>query len=281
MAKDYSNRNCRKESFRNEDLMNARFNQSDLRGADFSGSDLSGASFINVKTGITPFNIFLISFTALLVSAFAGYIATLAGDTVQVMLASQDPKIKITGVATLVIVALFIAYSYWKGGLNALRYLMAPIFFFSIIVGGVSYISGAGTGKGMLYELLALLLVVVMFIVGTISRVIAGSLSNILFVVVAIAGSVFSKTMGGGIGTVVMAISCALISKRALSGASGFETVRKLAAFFTSKFGTSFRNCSFRDADFSSTKTIWNADFSDSDTSSVYWGDSRKKNCIL
>jgi hypothetical protein len=155
------------------------------------------------------------------------------------------------------------------------------LFFFSIIIGAMVYFSGAGTGRGLLLELAALLLVVVMFVVGTIARITAGTLSNLLFVVVALTGGLVSKSLGGSIGTLVMAISCALISKRALSGADGFETVRKISNYFTSKFGTSFRNSRMTNTDFTDCKTIRNADFSNADISSVLWGKSRKANCIL
>ena len=280
MQKDYLSRNNKKVSFRNEDLNHARFYESDLRGVDFSGADLSGTCFINVKTGITPTNTFLFFLAALLLSALSGYIATLAGTTVQTMLASQNLQIRIIGMTTIVIIIIFIVYTYWKGGTNAITVLMVPIFFFSIIVGGISYFSGAGTGMGMLYELLALLLVVVMFIIGTVARVAVGNLSNILFLIVALTGGLVSKTVGGGIGTAIMAISCALISKRALSGAKGFETLRKMATFFTVKFGTSFRNSSLVKADFSQSEKIRNCDFSNADISLIHWGDCKKLNCI-
>ena len=281
MPRDYSKKNLQNTSFKDEDLSYARFFESDLRGADFSGSDLSNARFVNVRTGIRPVHVYLIFFGALLLSALSGYIAMLAGSIVQTMLASQDHKIRITGIATTVIFVFFVAYTYWKGGRNAIMHLMVPIFFFCIIVGGMSFFTRAGTGKGMMYALLALALVVIMLIVGTVARATAGVLSNILFIIVAATGGIFSKNLGGGIGTFVMAISCALISKRALSGAKGFETIIKITSLFTSRLGTSFRNCSLVNTDFSQSKTIRNTDFSNADISTTYWGDTKKMNCIV
>lgn len=271
----------KKLSFRNENLNHACFYETDLRGVDFSGADLSGTRFINVRTGITPTNTVLFFLVAVPLSALAGYTATLAGTAVQTMLASQDLQLRIVGIITIVIIIFFIVYAYIKGGANAVTLLMVPIFFFSIIVGGISYFSGLGTGRGMLYELLALILVVIMFIIGTIARVMVGNLSNALFVIVALTGGLVSKTLGGGIGTVIVTISCALISKRALSGAKGFETMAKLAAFFTAKFGTSFRNSNLVNADFSRSEKIRNCDFSNADTSFIEWGNCKKLNCIL
>lgn len=281
MLKDYSNKNLQNASFKNEDLSYAHFSNCDLRGTDFSGSNLAGADFSNVKTGLQPRNTFFIFLVALAISALSGYIAMLAGKTVQTMLASEDDKIRIAGIITLVVTVLFIVYAYWKGTHDAVRNLIIPVVIAAAIVGITAYFSGLGTGKGMLYQVLALLLVVVMFIVGTIARAAAGSLSNILFIAVALTGGMFGKNVGGGIGTVIMAISCAMISKKALSGAKGFEGLQKIAFYITSKFGTSFRHCRMANADFSQSKKIKNADFSNADVSFVHWGSAKKINCII
>jgi uncharacterized protein YjbI with pentapeptide repeats len=91
---EYSNKNLQKASFKNENLSNISFSGSDLRGADFSGSNLSGADLTNAKTGITSMTIILLFFGALAVSLLSGYIAMLAGRTVQIMLASDDSKVR-------------------------------------------------------------------------------------------------------------------------------------------------------------------------------------------
>src|SRR4051794_31155322 len=124
MIKDYSNKNLRNQLLRNEDLTNANFSSSDLRGADFTGSDLGGADFTHAKTGITATNTILIFLVALAVSLFSGYIAMLAGHTVQQMLASKDGHIRIAGIATMAITILVILYYYWKGGRSVIRNLV-------------------------------------------------------------------------------------------------------------------------------------------------------------
>lgn len=280
MLKDYSNKNLKKASFQNEDLANARFSESDLRGADFSGSDLSGADFSRAKTGITPGNKVMIFLVALVVSLLSGYIAMLAGQTVQGMLASEDEKIRASGVIALVMIVIFIAFAWWKGGGTAIRNLIIPACVLALVIGLIGYLTGAGTGMGMVYLVLVYVLVVIMFIVGTVSRAAAGSLSsNILFILVALGGGMFGKSVGGGIGTVIMAVSCALISKRALAGAKGFESLRKIAFAITSRFGTSFRNTRLSNANFGGSR-ICNSDFTNADVESVNWGDSKKVNCI-
>ncbi|HEX6182136.1 MAG TPA: pentapeptide repeat-containing protein [Chitinophagaceae bacterium] len=279
MGKDYSHKNLRNASFQNEDLSYASFSKSDLRGADFTGADLRGADFTYSRTGITPKTTAWIFVLALAVSLLSGYLAMLAGQTVHTMFESKDPNVRASGIATIVIMVLFIGYSYWKGVGTAVKHLIFPAFVLAFVIGTLAYLTGAGTGMGVLYLVLSLLLVVLMFVVGTVARAAAGVLSNIVFLVVALAGGIFGRNLGGGIGSVVLAITCMQISKKALSGARGFESLRKIARYITTKFGTSFRKTTLSDADFSSSK-IHNSDFSDAEVSFVNWNNSKKMNCI-
>ena len=278
---DYSKRNLQKSSFTDESLMNTSFQGSDLRGADFSGANLTGANLTEVHTGIAPSNNRVIFLVALLISMLSGYMAMLAGSTVQGMLKSGDEKIKAAAIISLVLVVVFVGYYYLKGGRTVIKHLLLPAFILSLLIGVIAYLSGLGTGRGMLFLMLVLLLVVVMIAIGTVARAIAGVLSSsILFIIVAAAGSIFGSTVGGGLGAVGLAIACALISKRALSGAKGFDALKKLAFLITSRFGTSFRNANLTSANFSNSK-INNSDFTNANLSSVNWNDSKKENCIL
>ena len=278
---DYSYQNLQNTSFENEDLRYARFDNADLRGANFTGSNLAGADFSNAKTGLVPKNTILIFLVTLAISALSGYIAMLAGNTVQFMLTSKDTNIRYAGMLTILITVSFIVYAYLKGTGAAFMNLIMPFIVAAILVGLIAYFSGLGTGKGMLFLILALLLVLVMFIVGTVARATAGTLSNILFIIVALSGGMFGKSVGGGIGTVIMAVGCALVSKKALSGAKGYKGLRNIVFYITSKFGTSFRSCRMANADFSQSKKISNADFSNADISFVLWGNAKKVNCII
>ena len=280
MAKDFSHQNLRNTKFANEDLSHASFINADLRGADFSGSNLAGANLSKVKTGITPLNIFLIFLMTLVTSALSGYIAMLAGRTIQIMLASNDNKIRMAAILTLVIIVSFIIFAIMRGVGNAFRKLILPTSLLAVAIGSIAYLFGLGTGMGMLYLVLCLFLVVLMFIVGTIARAAAGSLStDLIFLIVAMGGGMFGKSLGGGLGTVIMAISCAIISKKALKGAKGFESLQKIASYITMRYGTSFRQSNLTEADFSESK-IKNADFTYADVSMVNWRDSEKTNCI-
>jgi hypothetical protein len=279
MNKDYSNKNLRKASFKDENLSDASFSKTDLRGADFTNANLTGADLTNIRTGITPMNTVLIFLAAFAISMLSGYVAMLAGQTVQMMLASPHKNIMVSGWVAGITIILFVVYALWKGVRSAMRHLIIPVVVMCVFIGTVALVTGLGSGLGIFYIILSFLLVVVMFVVGTISRAAAGVLSDIMFTAVALAGGVFGKSLGGGIGTVVMALGCMAISKRALSGAKGFESLRKLATLITKRFGTSFRNSKLTNANFSGSK-LHNTDFSNADLSSVNWGDATTINSI-
>ncbi len=281
MPENYSNKILQNVSFQNRDLVNATFKDSDLRGTDFSGADLTGADFTNIKTGITPLNTTLIFVAALMISLLSGYVAMLTGRKVQTMLASSDKNVRMAGIVSVVVLIVYILYTYWKRFFTSISYLILPASVIAILIGVTGYVSDLGTGRGMLYLILSFFLLSIMFLIGTVARAGASTLSSsILFIIVAVSGGMFGKSLGGGIVTVIMAISRALISKRALSGAKGFERLRKTAFSITSKFGTSFRNSRLVNANFSQSK-IHNTDFSNADFSQAIWGDSKKINCII
>ena len=111
MRKDFSNINLRGASFRFQDLSHARFSGSDLRGADFTGANLLGADLTQVKTGIAPRHLVWIFLLALVLSAISGYVAMLAGHTLQTMFLSTDLHVRQVGVACFVVIMLFMVFS--------------------------------------------------------------------------------------------------------------------------------------------------------------------------
>ena len=277
---EYSNKDFQKASFRDEDLSDVNFSGSDLRGANLSGSNLVGANFSNVRTGIPPMIVVWLFLVSLATSLLSGYIAMLTGRTIQGMLKSGDPLLGAAGIIAIALSVFFIAYAWWKGGGAAIRNLIIPASVVALLIGLVAYFTGVGTGKGMAYLVLTNILLMVMFVIGTVARAVGGSLSNILFLIVALSGGMFGKSVGGGIGAMVMAIACMQISKRALDNVPGFEGLRKIAASITRRYGTSFRDAKLQGANFAHSQ-IRNADFSNTDFAMVNWGDSRKINCLF
>lgn len=279
MNTDHSNKNLQKTSFRNEDLSNSNFSGSDLRGADFSGSNLSGANFSKARTGIPTASSVLIFIAALAISILSGFFAMLVGKTIRGMLSHEDQNIRLAGIVTIIFIFLFIAYAWWKGGKKAITHLLIPGAILAMLTGFIAYFSGTGTGWGALYLILAFVFLLIMFIVGTVARSAAGAVSNILFVIVALSGGMFGKSIGGGLAAVILAVACAMVSKRALSGAKGFGFLQQIASSLVKKFGTSFRNAKLTNTNFTGAK-IHNTDFSNADLSGSNWESAKKMNYI-
>ena len=278
--KDYSNQNLQNASFVDQDLRYSNFSNSDLRGANFSGANLNGVDFTGIKTGITPVKLLWMFLVAMIISLLSGYLAMLGGKAVQALLYSKQAHERTAGILAIIITVLFIVSSWWVGGGHAIRTMLIPIVIFAFLGGLIIFWTGLSTGKGMFYLGLSLVLVGVMFITGTIARAMAGVLSNVLFFIVAISGELFGKTVGGGIGTVLLALLCGIISKRAINNVQGFYLLHGIALYITGRFGTSFRRTKMANTRFNQSK-LRNVDFSRTDVTLINWGNARRINCII
>ena len=264
------------KSYKGQTLPNADFSGADLRGTDFAEALITNANFSKCKTGLRTSSAVLIFILALLISLLSGYIAMLTGDTIKTMIKSPDNNIVTAGYITFGLFIVFILMAIWKGGKNTMISIVVTVVAV-LIAGLIGLLTGAGTGMGSLYSTLAIILFVAMIIVGTISRATAGTLSsNIIFLIVAIGGGMFGKSLGGGLGTVILAISCAIISKNALSNKKKFPWLNKIAVTVGTYFGTSFKNADLTGADFSESE-IRNTNFSGAKLSGVNWENSKKK----
>lgn len=280
MAQDHSNKNLQKAVLQDKDLGSTSFSGSDLRGADFTGSNLMGADLSNVKTGIRPIYVVAIFIIALAISLVSGYIAAKASLTIKGMLDDESGKIRLAGIISLVIVAFSFLYALRRGGNKTILHVIIPVIIAMAIIAAVFRWSGIGTGIGAFYIAFTVVFVVVMIYIGTVARAAAGSLSNILFIIVAIAGGIFGKSITGGIGPVILAVVCALLSKRALNNVKHFALLRRVIFFMTTRFGTSFRNTNLTNADFSNS-VLRNTDFSGADLTGTKWSNSTKLNCKI
>lgn len=280
MSSVYSNHNLEGRSFPKQDLSKTDFSGSNIKSTDFSNSDLSYSNFSNVQAGLRKKYVVLLFIGALIVSLFSGYISMLTGATIELMLDSPDKNVHYSGIASIVIIVIFIVWSFVKGVGHAFRWFISICILFAALTGIFSIVSGFGTGMGALYTILSLILISFMFLVGTISRATAGTLSsNILFLIVALGGGTFGSNIGGGISAVVMALACAQISKKALKGKPGFEHLRKIALTVGTKFGTSFKNANLSYANFSNA-TLKNVNLKNAITTGAKWDNAKKINCL-
>lgn len=278
--KDYSNRNLQNASFVDQDLRYSNFSNSDLRGANFSGANLNGVDFTGIKTGIPPVKIAWMFLVAMIISLLSGYLAMLGGKAVQMLLYSKAENERTAGTFTIIITILFIGCSWWIGGGCTIRSLLIPVVIFFFLAGLVIYWTGLSTGKDMFYLGLSLVLTIILFTTGAVAQVMAGVLWNILLFVVAITGILFGKSVGGGIGTIVLAILLAIISKRALSNEQGFHLLQGIALYLTGQLGTSFRCTKMANTRFNQSKLRY-IDFSYTDITLINWGNAQRINCII
>ena len=273
---DYSGENLQGRSFRRANLRQADFTGADLRGADFSYAILSGAKFNHAKLGIQKSSRVFLLFFSLVLSLLSGYVAMLAGSTVHKLVLSGDWRLQGSGYILIGFFILFTAVALWKGLDTAVTKILLTLIGITGALGLIMFVTGYGTGEGALYGLFALLLMAMMFVVGTVARTTIGTLgSTILFVLVAISGGMFGRSVGGGIGTIVMAIACALISKRALKE-KGDTLLRKVALTVSTYFGTSFKQANLSGADFSDAE-IKNTNFSGANLNGANWVNVKKE----
>ena len=273
---DYSGENLQGRSFRRANLRQADFTGADLRGADFSYANLSGAKFSKAKTGIRKISQAFLFLFSLLLSLFSGYIAMLAGTTVQKLVLSGDWRLQASGYILIGFFLIFTAVALWKGLDTAITKVLLVLMGITAVLGLIMYLTGYGTGEGAFLGLLALVLMATMFVVGTVARTTIGTLgSNILFLFVALGGGMFGRSVGGGVGTIVMAIACALISKRALKEKSD-TMLRKISLTISTYFGTSFKQANLTGADFSEAE-IKNTSFAGASLKGVNWRDAKKQ----
>lgn len=170
MAVDYSGKDLQGIPFIAKDLHNGDFTEADLCGADFSFAGLHGARFTKAKHGIrTRSRVYLFTF-ALLASLLSGYIAMLAGTTVQKMVRSVDWRLEVSGYILFAFFLIFTGAALWKGlSIAITRVLVAPIVI-TVLLGMVMYLTGAGTAIGAFLVVFVLTLMASMFSNGNNSR---------------------------------------------------------------------------------------------------------------
>lgn len=227
------------------------FRNQDLRSKKFVNTNLKDAVFEKCNMGISPFNGVVIFIIAACLSLTAGYIAMLSGSAVQALLTAKEPRLQLAGYIICVLFLTSVAIAIGRG-LNYSSARLALIMIgLVILIGLISYFTdAAGAGIGALYGVATLLLVFIMLLIGAIARATAGSLqSTLLFMIVAMGGGIFAKSLGGGIGTLIMTIATVVISKKALKSNKD-SLIKNITLRISTAFGTSFKNTNLSGASF-------------------------------
>jgi hypothetical protein len=265
------------KSYKDEILCGSDFRGADIRGADFSGANLSDSDFSGCRSGLTIFSAVILLTLSLIISILSGYIAVLTGESLRFMMYSADYKLVVTGYFTLALFFAFLLLSMWRGE-RVMFFLLPFTISFIHIIGLIARFTGIGTGEGALQSSLSLIFLLMMVLVGTISRAVAGTTSSIvLFIIVAVSGPMFGQFVaGGGFESIVLAIACAIMSKQVLSEKSKFPVLKKISLIAGTHFGTSFANADLSGANFSGSD-IKNTNFKGANLDRVNWENSKKE----
>ena len=266
-----------KKQYIGKDLKDSDFRGADLRGYDFKGAKLSNANFSGCRTGVKTSSSVIIFIAALIISLMSGYIAMLSGTTLREMLASSNKTVVATGYINLGLMIVFMILTVWKGG-KVTIISIAIIVPFMLLLGVIARLTDLGTGEGSIQGSFTMLLFLLMIIIGTIARASAGTMSsNIIFIAVAVSGPLFGKfVLDAGYGTTVLAIACAVISKRSFSNSETYPLLKFIALKTGSYLGTSFEKADLTGANFSGA-TIKNTNFKGAKLSGVNWENAKKE----
>lgn len=244
MSLDYSGRNLRGKSFKEQDLTNADFSHADIRGANFTGAILRGANFSGTKAGLQKYQVIFLVFVSFLLASVSGLLSF--------------SNVHFTS-------------SYNTGLDNQLiGWVSIIIFFVAAVRRGIQFAFGVVAVVGAVGA--ALTHTVAAAIAGKVAGVVAATVAIAVAVAFALAvtGSVAFALAITGVVAFALTISAAFalaevfigayIGWRAITGDEKYAIIRNLAIAFAAFGGTSFRNADLTDANFISA-TLKNTDF--------------------
>lgn len=240
-------------SFRGQNLEGADFSGKDLRGADFTGANLRSADFRNTSIGVAP-RIGLVFLGASLLVAFAAGVAIGWGvDEIRDRFTADEwdqvAEGGTLGLTVLVLLGLII----WKGFDVAIRVIGV----FYVVVVAINIVANLIWDEFewiVLARATALIVFVVLAIVaGMLGRVVGGVFGVWSVVLVAALGGIATGQSEGGITGIIVAVSLAVISKRAVRGDPRDRRLRRVGHRLIRRWGTQFVDADLTGADFSGT----------------------------
>ena len=160
--------------------------------------------------------------------------------------------------------------TFWQGLGTTIKSFVSKILFSSLLLGVLVIVTGVGSGAGAIGIIFGLVLLTIVTVSATVARACAGTMSNILFFLVAIGGLLAGRIFGAGLGATVIAICSVLISKRALSGDRRDDLILRVTLTISSYFGTTFRQANLTHANFTNAQLL-NTDFRQAVLTGVCW----------
>ncbi len=243
------------QSFRGGALAGADFSGKDVRGADFTGANLRSAIFRDAKFGVAPKVGAVIFGVALLLAVGLGVVIGLMVDEIRTQLNGEEWDEVAAGGSVLFTILVFIAHLVWRGFDMAINVI--GVLYLELMAGNL--IANAIWEDLEWYRALrftAVLAVLFLAILaGVLARVVGGVFGIWSVVIVAVVGGLATGEAQGGIAGVVVALSLAAISKRAVRGDRRDRSLRRLAQRLVGRWGTRFVDADLTGVDFTGTDT--------------------------
>ncbi|BAY11150.1 pentapeptide repeat-containing protein [Calothrix sp. NIES-2098] len=281
MALDFSGQNLRGRNFKGQDLAGANFSYADIRGANFTNANLTDANFSHAKAGLQRrWAIFLV-LISLLLSGVSGFLWAINGALVSlIFIGSTGNRIPGWTVLILLIVFFFvtirqgigvslIAVAFAVTGALAFAFLVFEAFLGGAVIGGFTF-AGAFAGAFAF----AFAFAVAFAVIGGFAF--AAAFAGVITLALAIAFT-FATAGVGALGvafsftvTVVGAVLSIYIGWQAMKGDEKYALIRNIAIAFAATGGTSFRNATLTNADFTKA-TLKSTDFRNTILTNTRW----------
>lgn len=239
--------------YRGQSLEGADFTGRDVRGADFTGADLRSASFREAKVGVAPRVGAVMLGAGALVAIAAGVAIGWAVSELRERFSADEWDQAAEGGSLALTVLLLLALILWKGFDVAIRIVVV---FYAVVVA----LNIAANLLWEEFELMALarataliVFLVLAIFAGTLGRVVGGVFGAWSVAIVAVLGGLATGQAEGGIAGVIVAVSLAIISKRAVRGDRRDRTLRRMGHRVIRRWGTQFVDADLTGADFTGT----------------------------
>ena len=298
--RDFRGENLSGQNLKGKDLSGADLSGADIRSTNFTNANLTGANFIQAKAGLQRRWAIGLLILSLLLSGVSGFFSGYAGIWVSLIFDSGTVDKQVAGWTALIVLAavlllmirrgigafgLAIAGAIAVGGAGAIAVAGTVAGTVAVGVGGAVAIAvaGAGTGAGALAGALAgavaIAVGIAIGVAGTVAVAIgvagtvagagagAGAVARVLGLGVAVAIAI-------GIAVAVTLVS-AYIGWRTLKGDERDAWIRSIAIAFAAIGGTSFREATLTDADFSQAR-LKSTDLRRAVLSRTHWRDADK-----
>ncbi len=273
-----SEQDFRERSFEGAQLQGASFEGADLRGANLANADLRGADLSRVRCGMSRRWAAIVAGGSLLLSVAVGALSGWGGHLLAAFVASDSPRRRLMGIFVSLVVLLFVGVGLTRGLRRAVLSVLPGSTALAVVVGLVAVLSGMGHGTGALLVLAFVALAVAVVVLSVFARVVAGSLGNLFFFVVALSGALTGRFLGGGVAALIVAIGAMLIARKSAGRQAEFPLITRLNAAIASHGGTRLRDANLEGATFERAR-LFACDFRGASMTGARFDDAEVRLC--